>query len=260
MIIDSQWIDNTLIAQMDSRFAAFTGAFGGWTAALAIKTAEQIAPPNMHAVSLSIEFLRGVGAGEVTAKPTLDRAGRSIAFTRVEIHQDGMAATASVAFAAHRDTDAVMIATQPECLPPEALEPMQFPVDDVTWAREYDMRPATGRLLQRNDALRTLIWTRRSDRSALTLGGLFALADASIPRIFFHYSTPSPIATISMTTYRRATLDHIAAVADDFVLVEANCDSVGNGFFDHRLKLWSRTGVLLGTSTQLASFRVPAEA
>ena len=261
MKIDARWQDAALHTQMNPRFAAFTGAFGGWTAALAVHAAERLAPQGMRAVSLSMDFQRGIRAGEVQATPTLDRAGRNVAFTRVEVTQDGIAATASVALARHRDTDPITVSTMPHCTPPETLEPLHFPVADVTWVGEYDMRAAIGRMLQPNEALRTLVWTRRSDGAVLDLAGLFAICDASIPRIFFHYSEPSTIATVSMSIYRRATVEQIESVGDDFVLIEANCDAAGNGFFDHRLNIWSRSGILLGTSTQLASYKVtPASA
>lgn len=256
MNIDATWQDAALHAQMNPSFAAFTGAFGGWTAALATQAAERLTPPDMHAVSLTMDFLRGIRAGDVVATPTLDRTGRSVAFTRVEVTQDGIAATASIAFGRHRKTDELTVATMPECTAPDSLESLRFPVEEVTWVREYDMRPALGRLLQRNDAMRTLVWTRRSDLTPMNIAGLFAIADASIPRIFFHYEHTSPIATVTMSVYRRATAEQVEAVGTDFVLIDAACQAAGNGFYDQHLNIWSRDGVLLASSNQLASFNV----
>jgi hypothetical protein len=58
-----------------------------------------------------------------------------------------------------------------------------------------------------------------------------------------------------MTTHFHATPDEIAAVGARFVLNEVHCRRCEGGYFDHSLKLWSKSGALLMTSEQVAAFR-----
>ena len=61
--------------------------------------------------------------------------------------------------------------------------------------------------------------------------------------------------TMSLTAYLHATAEEIAALGNDFILVE--CEGrVGNaGASDERSSYWSRNGKLLATSEQLAWYR-----
>ena len=47
----------------------------------------------------------------------------------------------------------------------------------------------------------------------------------------------------------------VADAGNDFILSEVHCRRCEGGYFDHELKLWSRNGVLLATSEQVAAFR-----
>jgi acyl-CoA thioesterase len=58
-----------------------------------------------------------------------------------------------------------------------------------------------------------------------------------------------------MNVYFHAMPDELAGVGDDWVLSEVDCRRCEGGYFDHQLKLWSRSGALLATSEQVAAFR-----
>jgi acyl-CoA thioesterase len=61
--------------------------------------------------------------------------------------------------------------------------------------------------------------------------------------------------TVSMNIYFHASSEELAAVGSDHVLSETVSRRCHGGFFDHELKLWSRSGALLATSEQVAAFR-----
>jgi acyl-CoA thioesterase len=61
--------------------------------------------------------------------------------------------------------------------------------------------------------------------------------------------------TVSMTVHFHATPEELAEVGDSYVLSEVHCRRCEGGYFDHELKLWSRSGALLATSEQMAAFR-----
>jgi len=60
---------------------------------------------------------------------------------------------------------------------------------------------------------------------------------------------------VSMNVYFHGADDEVAAVGSDFVLTETDCRRCEGGYFDHSLKLWSKSGALLMTSEQVAAFR-----
>ena len=144
----------------------------------------------------------------------------------------------------------------PRCAPPESLQTIAIDGGPVTWIKQYDMRPALGNLRQRSPQMRSLTWVRLSNDRNLSFVTLTALSDASFPRIFYHYDAPSPIATVTMSVHFHAAAADLAAIGGDFVLIEASNQLARDGFFDQHVRVWSRGGDLLATSTQLVWFDV----
>jgi hypothetical protein len=61
--------------------------------------------------------------------------------------------------------------------------------------------------------------------------------------------------TLSLTAYLHATAEELAAIGQDFILVECEGRVGGGGASDERSSYWSRDGRLLATSEQLAWYR-----
>ena len=61
--------------------------------------------------------------------------------------------------------------------------------------------------------------------------------------------------TLSLTAYLHATAEELAAVGEDFILVECEGRVGGGGASDERSSYWRRDGKLLATSEQLAWYR-----
>ena len=61
--------------------------------------------------------------------------------------------------------------------------------------------------------------------------------------------------TLSLTAYLHASAEELAALADDFILIECEGRVGGGGASDERSSYWSRDGRLLATSEQLAWYR-----
>ena len=61
--------------------------------------------------------------------------------------------------------------------------------------------------------------------------------------------------TLSLTAYLHATVEELAEVGDDFILVECEGRVGGGGASDERSSYWRRDGKLLATSEQLAWYR-----
>jgi acyl-CoA thioesterase len=255
------WQSDRIVAPMEPGYAAFAGAFGGWTAAGAVLAAQHIAAPEFQPLSLSIEFLKGIGPGEVAWLPQEIRRTRSVQYLRVQTRQaDADVATASLVFALRRHTDRIANVAAPRCAVPEALPRLALERVPVTWPERFDLRLAEGQLLQASTAMRSCQWTRFLDAQPLSHARLAALADATFPRIFFHYEQVARISTVTMSVHFHALTSEIERSGKDFVMLEAGSQAAQHGFFDQWVRIWSRAGELLATSTQLVWFDVPAKA
>jgi len=73
--------------------------------------------------------------------------------------------------------------------------------------------------------------------------------------VFYALGMSVMTTTLSLTVYLHATVEEIAAVGDDFILVECEGRVGGHGASDERSSYWRRDGKLLATSEQLAWYR-----
>ncbi len=248
---------HTAQAAMDPNFAAYSGAFGGWTAAHALSAALTHTDSQQPALSLTIDFIKGIRAGQVQSLATIIGATRSTKFIRVDTTQAGnLCASSSVVLANRRQTQAIAAVVMPECAAPETLQPLVLPMNQVTWFEQLDLRFAQGQLLKPSPQLRSLAWTKLKAPTPMSQTLLAGLADASFPRIYFHFGAPTPIATVSMTVYFHADASQLENVSDDFVLVDAASNVAVHGFFDQTVNIWARNGNLLATSTQVVRYDV----
>ncbi len=255
-----------LRAPMEPGFAVFKGAFGGWTAALSLLAAQRLSARHsgdaaLTPLSLNIEYIKGFGEGSVAARPSVESASRSTHFMRVQTwHADALCAVSSVVLSRRRATARVESASMPPAAAPESLPSLaSMPkpatwTTPVTWIERFDMRPVSGTLFQPAPAMGSLMWSRAANGRSLDHAGLAALADANFPRIFYHYGAPSPIATVTMSVHFHALAHDLEAVGSDFVLMQAHNSVARDGFFDQQVRIWSRAGVLLASSSQLVWF------
>jgi acyl-CoA thioesterase len=101
---------------------------------------------------------------------------------------------------------------------------------------------------------RSLAWVR-SRRGPLDKALLGMITDNSAPRAMYALGPAVMTTTLSLTAYLHATAGEIAAVGDDFILVECEGRVGGGGASDERSSYWTRDGKLLATSEQLAWYR-----
>ena len=101
---------------------------------------------------------------------------------------------------------------------------------------------------------RSLAWVR-SRRGPLDKALLGMITDNSAPRAMYALGPTIMTTTLSLTAYLHATVEEIAEVGDDFILVECEGRVGGGGASDERSSYWRRDGKLLATSEQLAWYR-----
>jgi hypothetical protein len=252
-------------------YSTFIGAFGGWTCAAGVLAAGELVKATVDEgrdpLALTINFTGPVRDGFVVVEPVITVSTKStthvslIAWheSEADLRAPAPSATMSMVFAKRREGDRIDVVTMPEAAwaaPADSVPRARFSNDKVSWPAQYDQRMVLGTPFQANPGMRTLTWTRNADLAALTFARLAAMADASLPRIFFHYPAVSPISTVTMTVQFHCDAAELAAVGHEFVLIEAAAQAARHGHFDQHVRIFSKAGQLLATSTQLVWFDV----
>jgi len=250
--------ENLWAGEADTDYSHPAGQFGGWTAAVLLKAAMMEAGEHGPPLSLTVMYTEAIGAGpiEVSTRPL--RAGQRLQFWRAEISQRGkVCAHAQITFGARRSsktefTDAEMYASPP----PEAEGLISFS-PPTKFGQKLDCRS-----LPRPEAwkpgeypARSVFWIRHNDGVAMDYPLLAMLADFSPPRPMMKTGQFMFSSTVSMNIYFHGSPEEVAAVGVGHILSDTACRRCAGGYFDHELKLWSRTGALLATSEQVATYR-----
>jgi acyl-CoA thioesterase len=244
---------------IDNDYRGFGSQFGGWTGAALLKGAMVEAGVQGGPLSLSVLFIEAIAEGEFEISTRLLRSGARLQFWRSELIQNGkVAAHAQATFGVRRETTSFTDAVMPHAAPPTSDRVKEWG-PDIPFGRQLLTRWATP--LPRDPTLdpslpaSSLVWMKDKRGRSLDVLMLAAMADHAPPRVIWKRSSISGSSTVSMTTHFHATPAEIEAVGSDFVLSEVHCRRCEGGYFDHELKLWSRSGALLATSEQVAAFR-----
>jgi acyl-CoA thioesterase len=80
-----------------------------------------------------------------------------------------------------------------------------------------------------------------------------AITDAVIPAVFGRIEEQIIVPTVDLTIHFRSSLPLPDAEPDDYVLAEFRTNVVAEGFLEEDGVIWSRDGVLLAQSRQLAA-------
>ncbi len=243
-------------AAIDVTYGNGSGPFGGWVAALLLKSILNQAPLG-EPLSLTVTFLggyRGYREGVLGGATRMLRRGRSNEHWTCELSDSsGTAIAHAVAsFGVRRPTVALGDIPAPApARPPEAV-PRRLTLGNVPpFFRRYDVRPLVGQPFRKNLSSESRAWVRDADGRPLDRISLAALTDTPVPRVFLLKRAPVPVATVTMSIYFHAAERAFAEVGADYVLVDAICNAGHDGFHDQSTRLWSRAGCLLATSEQL---------
>lgn len=238
----------------DPQNEANTGMFGGWTAALLLKSVLSDARAEGEAAAITLSYVNRVSPGRelaVTASPL--GGGRSVMTWRAEVRREGdetLLASASVLLANRRESDGFTEWAFPEAPVPEDL-PMIHP--PATFGQFVDMRVNKIPFGQKDS--HSVHWVRERTGHTVDHVLLAYLADCYPPRILYRSAGPRPSSTLTMSVYFYASAGDLAAVGDDFMLSEAVGTRAEQSIVGSQLRLWSRGGALLATSEQLCWFK-----
>ncbi len=233
------------------------GLWGGYALGLCVRALEAETEAAGEALSLTLTYASGLPSGALDVRTRRLRQGGSIGVWEVELSPGGVEEVgvhAMVTLARRPPTPPFAFASLPKTAPPEDLPSPVHPAGATHFgALAFERRTLEGFPPAPGGDSRSLAWVRPRlgawDKALLAM-----VTDNSPPRAM--YALPRAMTTtLSLTAYLHATAEELAALGDDYILIECEGRVGGGGASDERSSYWSRDGRLLATSEQLAWYR-----
>ena len=244
--------------QADPAFKGAVGMFGGWLAALMLKSVLDSPASEGTLSALTLNFIKGVLPGSALSLHTSRLGGgHSLAHWRCDLFiEDGseFAATAIIVLANRRQSERHTELRMPDAAAPESLPVVHPPSSS---GEHVDARIALGHPFRDKGSTRSLTWLRDMSQRPLDALQLVSQCDNLAPRILYISESegPRPSPTVTFSVYVHATDDEMASVGSEFILSEVIGTRIEHSTSGSRSNLWSRDGVLLATSEQLQWFK-----
>jgi acyl-CoA thioesterase len=243
------------LATCDASWSTPRGPNGGYLAAIVLRAMmAEVADPAREPRSLTLHYLRPPADGELAVEVVVERSGRSLSSVSARVSQGGrLCILALAALALERANVLDYAATPPAVPPPEAIEPTPLRDGAPSMVRHFEVRPAVGAapFSGAGEAL-TGGWLRFAEPRPLDAAALAMYADAWLPAPFTRLTGFVGAPTIDLTVHFRAPAVAAAVAADEPVLAVFRSSTSAGGFFEEDGELFSRAGVLLAHSRQLA--------
>ena len=237
----------------DGAWSSQMSANGGYIAAIVLRAMiAELDEPERRPRSLTCHYLRPPGAGELRVEVVVERRGRTMSTLTARLTQGGRLCVIAVAAFAIELAGALDYEGEPpQAPPPDAVTPLE-PPPEVPMVAQFDVRPVFGapRYSGAPEAL-TGGWLRFADPQPLDPPALAMYADAWLPSPFTRLSGWALAPTIDLTVHFRDPAA-TAAIFDEPVLAIFRSTTSAGAFFEEDGELWSRDGVLLAQSRQLA--------
>ena len=231
------------------------GPHGGYLASIFLRALIDAAGDSERAPrSLTVHYAAAPSAGPARLEVETIRAGKQLSTLSARMVQnDETVAMALAAFSKEWGGLDYTDVSMPESVPPEE----GFPVHEVDsvpeFVRRFHMMATLGDPpMSGSDTARLGGWIRMAEPVVADAAVVATLMDAWMP-VVFPVATEQIIApTIDLTIHFRAPLPHTGAQADDYYFGVFWSHLARDGFFEEDGELWSKDGVLLAQSRQLA--------
>ena len=235
-------------------YEAITGLFGGWTAALMLKSV--LADPEAQGSpsAMTVNFISRVPPGSaLLLRTALLGGGRSLTHWRCDVlADDELLATAVIVLANRKKSDFHTERTMPEAPAPASITPAILP---GAFDTHIDVRPTLGDNIFNQTTTRSLNWEREKSGRPMDAVQIAFLSDLGAPRIFFVSDGPRISSTITLSVYFLATSAELASCGNDYILSEMIGTRAEAATVASRKDMWSGDGRLLATTEQLCWFR-----
>jgi acyl-CoA thioesterase len=255
--------DGAWAAAIDDGWFAGRGPNGGYLAATVLRAmAGELGDPAREPRSLTCHYLRPPAAGPVRIDVTVERSGRATSTLTARLSQDGRQCVLAVAaFGIDVPAPADYAGAPPAVPAPDEVAPADNSASGLAIVSRFELRPALGGAMfaGAEEAL-TGGWLRFSEARGTDAIALAMFADAWFPAPWVRLSGPVPAPTIDLTVHFRGPRAATAMAPGEPVLVVFRSTTAADGFFEEDGELWTRDGVLLAQSRQLALLDPPARA
>ena len=233
------------------------GLWGGYALGLCVRALEAEPEASGEVLSMTLTYAAGLPSGELDVRTRRLRQGGSIGVWEVELRPQGVEEVGvhgMITMARRPPTPPFAFAALPAAPSPDELPSPDHPAGPLHFgASAFERRTLDGFPPTPGGDSRSLAWAR--PRNGVWDKALLAMVtDNSAPRAMYALDRVMTT-TLSLTAYLHATAEEIAALGDDFILIECEGRVGGGGASDERSSYWSRDGRLLATSEQLAWYR-----
>jgi acyl-CoA thioesterase len=242
-------------ARIDPGWFIVRGPNGGYVAAIALRAlAAAVDDPARSPRSLTVHYLLPPKVGPLRIETRIERRGRSLTSVSGRLLQGGRCvALALAAFSTAREAPGFDDTHMPEVAPPEACPvlPSRIPIHE-----RFEQRAAVGAPpFSGGQRALTGGWIRLAEGPRVADPVLVAAyADAWPPALFSRLADlpPGGVPTVDLTVHFRSPLPPPNAADDDYSLIVFRSHLSREGFVEEDGEIWSRGGVLLAQSRQLA--------
>jgi acyl-CoA thioesterase len=254
-------------ARVDRGWWIVRGPNGGYVAALLLRALAAEVPAERAPRSLTVHYTAPPAEGPVLVHTRVERIGRSLSTLSARMVQgDRLLALALGAFSTPRPGPLFDHARMPEAPPPDACP--SFP-SGIPMHERYEYRWAVGApprtLAQPPGWADPFVagagealcggWIRLAEPRVADAALVGAYTDAWPPACFSwapDREAIGPVPTVDLTIHFRSVLPRPGARADDWCLAVFRSRLAAGGFVEEDGEVWSRDGVLLAQSRQLA--------
>lgn len=238
--------------ELSERWWIGPGPNGGYVAALMLNAMDAVAtrPPR----SLTVHFLSRPATGPAEIEVTVERQGRSTSFLSARLIQNGeVQGKAMAVFSARRDGPSFDQTVMPDVPSPEDGEEFDTSLVEVAVFSRFRAVPAIGGApMSGGEEAETAGWLRLRDEQPMTAVLAAAMLDVWFPAPFVVLGKPAHAPTLEYTVHFPCELPLRENPEPDWVLARLTADQAVDGHFSEDGELWSRDGVLLARSRQVA--------
>jgi acyl-CoA thioesterase len=251
--------DGRYESRLDRAWWVHRGPNGGYLAAIVLRAlTEAVGDAERAPRSLTVHYVAPPAEGAIEVATMIERAGRSLTSCSARLSQDGkLIGLALGAFSKARPGPEFSDLRPPAAPPVEESPEIDVPPDDAFMpdiAFRWENRMVRGGFpLEATGEAVITRWIRLPE--GRVVDGLVAAAvtDAVIPAVFGRVEAQIIVPTVDLTIHFRSSLPLPDAKPDDYVLADFRTNVAAEGFLEEDGEIWSRDGVLLAQSRQLAA-------
>jgi acyl-CoA thioesterase len=234
------------------RYRNAIGPFGGWIAALLLKSVLSVPEARGAPLALDALFMGGMNNDDIEVRVFPLRQNRSVGFWRSEIWQAGrICAHAQVTLSTARQSAVLQDARFPDVPRPDAVAIYDNPRTPVPWVDQYVFKAVSGVLFSRAETMDARLWIRDAEARPLDAVSLTAICDTPFPSPWIRLAGQVPVSTVTYSVYYRASEADFAETGAGFCLLDSRASLAQGGYTDQFTSVWSGSGRLLAQTQQM---------